>query len=112
MTEPIHHDDPGLQPERTSLAWTRTVLSLTVASLTMLRWAWAYPSMIYVQVVVMILLAFAVLSTQGRRYAGQDLGLARGVVHPNPMGVLLVSGALLIFGVSELVLILTSGPLL
>lgn len=116
MTQPtspgefIHHDDPGLQPERTSLSWTRTVLSLTVASLTMLRWSWAYPSMIYVQVVVMILLAFAVTTTQGRRYAAQDLGLARGVVKPNPGGVLLVSASLVLFAASELVLIIISAP--
>ncbi|AWB82852.1 hypothetical protein C3B44_11375 [Corynebacterium yudongzhengii] len=106
----IHHDDPGLQPERTSLLWTRTVLSITIASLTMLRWSWAYPWMIYVQSVVMVLLAFAVLTTQGRRYAAHNLGLARGVVKPNPGGVFLVAGALILFASSELVLIILSPP--
>lgn len=106
----IHHEDPGLQPERTSLSWTRTVLSLTIASLTMLRWAWAYPAMIYVQVVVMTMLAFALISTQGRRYAAQDLGLAKGRVTPNAGGVMLVAGSLVLFAASELVLILVSLP--
>lgn len=32
------HGDPGLQPERTVLAWGRTTLTLVTASAIFLRW--------------------------------------------------------------------------
>lgn len=106
---PVHHDDPGLQPERTSLSWTRTILSLMICSLTMLRWAYAYPAAIYVLVVVVGLLGGVLLLTQGRRYAEQALGLAQDRVRPNSGAVLLLAASLVLFAGSELVLIVIGG---
>ncbi|QYH20323.1 DUF202 domain-containing protein [Corynebacterium aquatimens] len=32
------HADPGLQPERTSMSWSRTAISMLVVSSILLRW--------------------------------------------------------------------------
>lgn len=61
--------DPGLQPERTALAWRRTALALTAGSLVALRvlpavlGAWAM-----VPAALGVALSVLVLAAAGRRY--------------------------------------------
>lgn len=42
MTEFPSPSDPGLQPERTALAWVRTALSVPIATLVMIRFSAHY----------------------------------------------------------------------
>ena len=62
-----HHSDHGLQPERTSLSWTRTILAMVVCSLVILRWATGYPAAVFVVLaVVLVLAAWLYLSNRDR----------------------------------------------
>lgn len=62
------HADLGLQPERTWLAWRRTLVSLVGASLLFLRWVPHHGPFAYLMVGVALAAALAIGSSQQRRY--------------------------------------------
>lgn len=62
------HADAGLQPERTWMAWRRTLLSLVAASLLCLRWVPHHGRFAYVLVALALLAALAIGLGQQRRY--------------------------------------------
>jgi len=65
--------DAGLQPERTSLAWTRTSCSLVVVGLLGLRWAGALGGSLLLVAVLgcaAMLLLLAVTGRRSRRLGG------------------------------------------
>lgn len=100
------HDDPGLQPERTSLAWNRTVVALLVAATTMLRWAHEYPVVIVVLAVVLIGLALVIVATSASRYRDQAASFGRERAEAKTLSVLLLTACMVIFGAGELVMML------
>lgn len=55
--QPTPRSDPGLQPERTSLAWQRTSISFVAASLLFLRWATQHGAVVGLVVAVAALTA-------------------------------------------------------
>jgi uncharacterized membrane protein YidH (DUF202 family) len=62
------HPDLGLQPERTWLAWRRTLVSLVAASLLFLRWVPNHGRFAFVMVAVALLAALGIGLGQQRRY--------------------------------------------
>lgn len=100
------HDDPGLQPERTILAWNRTTVSLAVCTAVILRWTSYYGAAILIPVVFLVALAMFILVTQRLRYQRQARGLASELVPPNLIGVATLTSTLLAFGTTGLFFVL------
>lgn len=65
---PERHQDPGLQPERTTLAWGRTMLSLVAVSATFLRWLPHRGLPVILLFGISTATATAIYLTQRRRY--------------------------------------------
>lgn len=101
------HDDPGLQPERTALAWARTAISLAVVSMLWLRWSHVLGGTVLVMTTLMVAAAAAIYWTQGARYRNSAAGLSRDHVPADLRGVFALTAAMLLFGIGSIVLILT-----
>ena len=102
------HDDPGMQPERTALSWTRTSLSLMVVAATMVRWSGEFPAVILVLATVMFGLALVIVLDGRARYVRGVRGIAGEAMTPNIAPVAVVTVCMVIFGVTELALVLRS----
>lgn len=73
---PAAHQDPGVQPERTLLSWTRTGLLLVVAGGFMLRWAPYHGATVLTLFLAALAVAGAISITQRRRLALSTWGIA------------------------------------
>lgn len=93
------HADQGLQPERTSLSWQRTVLALLVVSAMLFRWIGRYGVIVLPAAGVLVLLAALILLTQRRRYLRFSAGLRAERLTANVGSVVAVTAAVLICGV-------------
>lgn len=103
------HADPGLQPERTILSWTRTLVSLMLVSAVLLRWSAHFPAFILVVIIAMAGLAGAIHLTQKRRYRRVGSGIAEERMAPGVGGILLMTAAMCLFGLAGLALLLLEG---
>jgi hypothetical protein len=81
------HGDPGLQPERTTLSWGRTMLALVTASAIFLRWLPHHGLPILLLFAVATAAAAAIYFTQRRRYSVSSQGISRENVDPDIPGV-------------------------
>ncbi|MFB0833668.1 DUF202 domain-containing protein [Arthrobacter halodurans] len=102
------HGDAGLQPERTVMAWGRTMVSFLVASAVFLRWLPHYGPAIAVLVGLATAAALGIYATQRRRYARHAAGIQAGALRADVAAVLWTTGLLLALGATGLLVLLSA----
>ena len=105
---PSHHGDPGLQPERTALAWGRTMLALVTASAFFLRWLPTYGPPILMLPAISGGAALAIYLTQRRRYQARSHGLAGESIEADLTAVFWTAAAGVVLGGLGIVVVLVS----
>ncbi|WP_323960354.1 DUF202 domain-containing protein [Arthrobacter sp. JZ12] len=90
--------DPGLQPERTSLAWGRTMTAMVAASLLFLRWVPTHGWFAGILVLTALAAAMGIYVSQRVRYARSVAGVSRGQVKADVFAVLCTSAVVFVLG--------------
>ena len=93
------HEDPGLQPERTSLAWGRTLLTLITVSALFLRWMPYHGTFVAVSVALSLATALGIWTSQQRRYSRSASGVKSGRIQADALSVLWLGVSVFVLGV-------------
>jgi uncharacterized membrane protein YfcA len=102
------HGDAGLQPERTSLAWGRTMMALVTVSAIFLRWLPHHGLPILALFAVAVTAAAAIYLTQRRRYSTSSHGISHERVNADIGAVLWTASAGIALGALGIAVVLTS----
>lgn len=102
---PIPVPDAGLQPERTSLSWTRTALAMMVCSLTLLRWSEAYSALVFGAIVLLACISGVIILRNRATYRSEAMGLREEIVPANVFGVFATTIGMGVLGVLGLFLV-------
>lgn len=102
---PEPHGDPGLQPERTTMSWTRTTVSMLVASSILVRWSSVYGRGVFALMAVLLGCAVFVLASSRADYTRGVEGIRDEAVEPNSARVLVLTAAVVTMGVGALLLV-------
>jgi len=101
------HEDPGLQPERTTLAWGRTMMALVTVSAIFLRWLPHHGLPILMLFAVSATAAAAIYITQRRRYSASARGIRQETVDADTSAVLWTATAAVALGGLGIAVVLT-----
>lgn len=102
------HQDPGLQPERTSLAWGRTMMALITVSAIFLRWLPLHGLPILALFAVSVTAAGTIYFTQRRRYQASSYGITAERLGADVAAVLWTSLACVVLGALGVAVVLAA----
>ncbi|WP_231559490.1 DUF202 domain-containing protein [Kocuria sp. ZOR0020] len=102
MHEPV---DPGLQPERTTLAWSRTLMAYVIVAAFFLRWAGEHGVVVVVLFGAAIAVALAIGATQRTRHTAYSRAIGRNSAEPNAGPAVALSASVVLLGAAGLVVI-------
>lgn len=88
---PLRHDDPGLQPERTLLAWRRTLLTLIGVCILFLRWIPPFGLMALLPVILSLVAGILIQIGLNARYRKSARGMTQERIAP-PLREVVVLG--------------------
>lgn len=92
------HADLGLQPERTTLAWGRTVLAFITAAAICLRWVSHHGIFVLVLFAMAVGAGAAIYLTQRARYTRSASGITAEQLAADVVGVLGLSLVTVVLG--------------
>lgn len=101
------HQDAGLQPERTLLSWTRTLMLLLVVGGFFIRWVPYYGAVVLWLFGAATFIAAAVWAGQRHRYSRADRGIAAESYPPALVGTAVLAAAVVGLGGAALVFVLS-----
>ncbi len=99
--------DPGLQPERTTLAWVRTGLAISVVSLLLTRLTSGSGASALAATFGGLVLAAGVVSVQAGRHRRYETRLHSGTLRPAWRAAAALTAATVAMGAVALVLVAT-----
>lgn len=109
-TTPAAVVDPGLQPERTTLAWGRTLLALVICGVLFLRWLPEYGWFAVALAAAALAAALGIYVRQRLRYRRERAGLDAGELPADVTSVLWTAVAVVGVAVAGVGAVLFSPP--
>lgn len=100
--------DAGLQPERTTMSWSRTCLALVVVSAVFLRWLPHYGASLLVLPLVTVAAAMLIAVSQRSRTRRGVQGIEADRLAADPLAVVLLVGLSLSLGIAGVAFVLAA----